>query len=136
MKYYLDTSIWMDFFERRNDQNLPKGIFAKRLLEKIVAENSEIIYSDALEDELFGQGYSWHELQQLLEKFEKVLSRTEATDKQIRRAKNLSSRMDVPLLDAIHALIARDSKAIMITRDNHFRLLKDVIESKKPEELI
>ena len=40
------------------------------------------------------------------------------------------------MLDALHALIARDNKCIMVTRDAHFKKLLDIINPKKPEDII
>lgn len=45
-KFYLDTSIWLDFFENRDEPNLPKGQWANDLLNKIVKDDDLIIYSD------------------------------------------------------------------------------------------
>ena len=44
-KYYLDTSIWLDFLENRNGSNLPKGDWAHKLLDKITENNDKAIYS-------------------------------------------------------------------------------------------
>jgi len=42
----------------------------------------------------------------------------------------------VPFFDALHAVLARDNKAIMVTRDKHFDELLDITKYKKPEEII
>jgi len=45
-KYYLDTSIWLDLFENRNEPNLPKGELAHKLFNKITENNDKLFYSD------------------------------------------------------------------------------------------
>jgi hypothetical protein len=35
-RFYLDTSIWLDFFENRNEPNFSKGTLAKELIKKII----------------------------------------------------------------------------------------------------
>lgn len=35
-----------------------------------------------------------------------------------------------------HVILARDNNAIMVTRDEHFYKLTDIVSVKKPEELI
>ena len=45
-----------------------------------------------------------------------------------------ASKRNIPKNDALHALIARDQKAILITMDNHFKEIKDIIEPHSPKE--
>jgi len=42
----------------------------------------------------------------------------------------------VPKGDAIHALIARNHKAVLVTYDQDFEKLNDIINSKTPRELV
>ena len=135
-RYYLDTSIWLDLFEDRNEQNLPKGKYAERLMNKIVSENCLIVLSDIVKGELIEYGYTERDLIELFKPFEKILIDEEVNDKQLGKAKDLAKKRAIPRLDAVHALIARDAKALMISRDAHFRQLKDVVRCAKPEELI
>ena len=135
-KYYFDTSIWLDFFENRNEPNLPKGDFASVLINKIINENHKIVFSDAIKDEMADLGYNEYEVNNLLGPFDKVIIFVEFTKKQFGKAKDLSAKRDIPLLDALHALIARDNSCIMITRDAHFKRLLDIIKNKKPEDVI
>ncbi|MBI3051505.1 PIN domain-containing protein [Candidatus Woesearchaeota archaeon] len=135
-KYYLDTSIWLDFFENRNEPNLPKGDWAHKLLNKITENNDDVIYSDIVLLELGVGGYQPHEIEKLLEKTKPILIFTESTEKQARKAKDLSSKRNVPKGDALHALIARDNKAILVTLDNHFRKLLDITKAKRPQDII
>jgi predicted nucleic acid-binding protein len=56
--------------------------------------------------------------------------------KQFRKAKDISNKRNIPVFDALHAIIARDNSAVMITRDRHFDKLLDIVRYKKPEEII
>lgn len=135
-KHYLDTSIWLDFFENRNEPNLPKGDWAQKLLNKITENNDKIIYSDIVVLELGVAGYQPHEIEKLFEKIKPILIFVESTEKQARKARDLSSKRDIPKGDALHALIARDNKATLVTLDNHFKKLLDIIKPKRPQDLI
>ena len=55
---------------------------------------------------------------------------------QAKEATILCKKRKVPFGDALHAILARDNKAIMVTRDKHFKKLKDIAEIKKPEDLL
>ena len=57
-------------------------------------------------------------------------------EKKLKEADDLSKEHKISLGDAVHGILARDNNAIMITRDRHFRKLKDKITIKKPEDLI
>ena len=72
-KYYLDTSIWLDFFENRNEPNLPKSDFAHELLDKITKNNDKIIYSDIVIIEFRVVGYQSLEIEKLFEKIKAIL---------------------------------------------------------------
>ncbi|MBI2656904.1 PIN domain-containing protein [Candidatus Woesearchaeota archaeon] len=135
-KYYLDTSIWLDFFENRNEPNLPKGDWAHKLLNKITENNYKAIYSDIVILELGVAGYQPHEIEQLFEKIKPILIFAESTEKQARKAKDLSSKRNVPKGDALHAILARDNKATLVTLDNHFKKLLDITKPKRPQDLI
>ena len=72
-KYYLDTSIWLDFFENRNELNLPKGDWAHKFLDKVTENNNKIIYSDIVILELGVVDYRPHEIERLFEKIKPIL---------------------------------------------------------------
>ena len=65
-----------------------------------------------------------------------ILLFVESTEKQIGLAKDLSFKRNVPKRDALHALIARDNKAILVTFDKHFQMLLDITKPKRPQDLI
>lgn len=135
-KYYFDTSIWLDFFEDRDEPNLPKSQWATDLLNKIVINNDKIVYSDNTIHELIINKYSSYEIDNLFKPFKLILIFVEATEKQVRKAKDLALKRKIPKRDALHALISRDNKAIMITLDRHFQKLLDITKPKKPQDLI
>lgn len=136
MIFYFDTSIWIDFFENRNEPNLPKGDWATALLNKVVEVNAKIIYSDHVLNEMAEAGYSSIECDIMFSKLRSILIFVEATAKQMGKAKDLAIKRNIPKGDALHALIARDNKAILVTIDHHFKELQDIIKPKKPQDLI
>jgi len=58
------------------------------------------------------------------------------TNLQIEETRKISSGRNIPVRDAFHAIIARDSEAILITRDYHFQKMKEIIMPHLPEEFI
>ena len=50
--YYLDTSIWRDYYENRSDKFRPLGEWALRLINKIIKDKDLILYSDFVVEEL------------------------------------------------------------------------------------
>lgn len=134
-RYYLDTSIWLDFFETRDEPHMPKGLWAHELLKCIIQNDSRIIYSDIILLELNSAGYPLEEIEQRLQHLRPVLIFVEATSKQIGKAIDLSQKREIPKGDALHALIARDNKAIMVTLDRHFQKLLDITKLKGPRDI-
>ena len=51
-KFYFDASIWLDFFEERDEPNFPKSQWANNLLNKIIRTDGRIIVSDIVVNEL------------------------------------------------------------------------------------
>jgi len=58
------------------------------------------------------------------------------SESQIKESAILCKKKEVAFGDALHAVLARDNKAIMVTRDKHFIELNHIAEIKKPEDLI
>ena len=135
-RYYFDTSIWLDFFEDRDEPNLPKGEYVKSLIKNIIKENGKIIYSEAIKNEMLVLGYSRNEIENLFLPHKRNLIYIYTNKKQFGKAKDISQKRNLPLFDAFHAILARDNKAILITRDKHFNKLTDICKYKKPEDFI
>lgn len=135
-KFYLDTSIWLDFFENRDEPNLPKGRWAHELLNKITKTDAKVIYSDHNIIELGLAGYSPHEIDGMFKPLKSILIFVESTEKEIGKARDLAAKRKIPKGDALHALIARDNNTTLVTLDHHFKQALDIIRPKRPQDLI
>ena len=130
--YYLDTSIWLDFHEKRGEN----GEHALKLIINIIALNEVILFSDLHIREFKNVGYSLDELSGILQLVKPLnLRRIHVNRNQIAEARRLAVHRNVPAKDALHAVLARDNDAVMFSRDRHFARLRDVVETKRPEEL-
>ncbi|MFH2020418.1 MAG: PIN domain-containing protein [archaeon] len=134
-KYYLDTSIWMDYYEDRKDPSEDIGEYAFKLLCKLLASKSRIIVSSFSLREL-EVAYSLDTIRGLARPFEKQMEKVDVSEEQREEAKKIADVRKVPKGDVLHAILARDNKAILISRDKHFQLLKDICEVAKPEDFI
>lgn len=131
--YYFDTSIWLDYYEKRGKN----GEHAFNLILKIIEEDSIIIYSDLHIRELKGLSYNAEQINDILRIVKSNnLRRVHIDREQDKEAAQLCHQKQVPKGDVLHAILARDNNAIMVSRDQHFERLKHIIEIKKPEELL
>tara|TARA_Y100000310_G_C20137703_1_gene558822 strand:+ start:135 stop:542 length:408 start_codon:yes stop_codon:yes gene_type:complete len=132
-KYYFDTSIWVDFYDKRGYN----GEQAKLLLKKIIMEDKIVIYSDFVVKELKDLGFSDFEIHDMIgiAKPDHV-KRIHITKQQAEEAKRLTKQRDIPFGDALHAVLARDHEAQLVSRDRHFENIKDITIKKIPEDLI
>ena len=135
--YYYDTQIWTDHYLARG----PNGIYGKqafKLIIKIIADDSKIVFSNFNEKELKDIGLSQTEIHSLLSVIKPDhIKRVSVTKEQFEEAKKVSKQRDVPLGDAVHAVVARDHYAQLVSRDEKdFRKLKDITEFKEPKDLV
>lgn len=132
-KYYLDTCIWIDYFEDRSDRFRPLGYWAFCLIRNIVSDKDIVIYSDVVEDELLGF-YSEEKVRSLLSVVpENLFVKVNSTKKQSEEASVVSRKLNIPFNDALNAILARDNDSVLVTRDRHFYEFSNV---KRPEELV
>ena len=134
--YYFDTCIWLDYFEDRVGNGFEKGKAVEKLIKHIIKNNDKILYTPLISDEMRVLNYTIFEIEELFKQFDKILVSVEPANKQLGKSKDLSAKRNIPFADAFHAIVARDNNAILITCDNHFRLLYDIIIARKPEEII
>jgi len=136
LKYYLDTSIWMDLYEdRRGYNNEPLGEFALKLVSFIKVKSLKLILTDLLIQELEAN-YSIEEINGMFKPFEKIIEKVIINPQQREEAKQIALKRNFPPGDVLHAIIARDTKAVLVTRDKHFNQLVDISKYYRPEELI
>jgi len=136
-KFYFDTSIWRDYYENRSDSTKSLGELALQLIKKIIEEDNLVLYSDFVVQELMVK-YSIEEINTILSIIYKLnlLVKVPISKEQAHEAGVLCKKRKLPFGDALHSILARDNKAIMVTRDKHFERLMDIAEFKKPEDLI
>ena len=137
MRFYLDTAIWRDYYEDRQDNLRPLGEFAFQLLKKAKKEKYEILYSDLIVDELkrYIEETLVREMFAIISE-EGLLKKVEIKRSQMIKARELKNRLKIPFGDCLHDILAKDHKAIMVTRDKHFLDIKHLVHVAKPEELI
>src|SRR3989344_2462425 len=135
-KYYIDTSIWMDLLEDRKGYNdEPLGDYALKLFAMIKAKKHQLVVSDLLIREL-ESNYSVEEINGMILPFQKIIEKIFVTKEQRDEAKKIAEERDLPPGDVLHAILARDNNFIMVTRDKHFKELRDITKHYKPEEII
>ncbi|MBS3122813.1 PIN domain-containing protein [Candidatus Woesearchaeota archaeon] len=136
-RFYLDTCIWRDYYENRSDNFRPLGEWALFLINKINDNKEIILYSSFVIDEL-NKHYDEKKIVNMFEPFQNkgLLIKVDILKYQVVEAKKLSLFRNIPFGDALHAIIARDNKAIFITRDKHALELLDIVIVKKPEDLL
>jgi predicted nucleic acid-binding protein len=132
-KYYFDTSIWLDYYLKRASN----GKIALKLILKIIDENGVIVYSDFILKEFKRLGFTTNEINSILRIAKPDhIKGIHLNKEQLSEAAKLSKQRDIPLGDCIHALLARDNELQLVSRDHHFTRLKDIADTKLPEDLI
>lgn len=136
-RYYFDTSIWRDYYEDRSDNLRPLGEFALQLIKNIIRTGGFILYSEGIVEELQIK-YSNEDIIKIFEiaSINGALLKVNTSLFQKREAARLCKVRNIAFGDALHAILARDNDAIMVARDNHFFELMNLVEVRKPEELI
>ncbi len=135
-KFYVDTSVWLDFALGRSDGVRPLGELAFQFFKKCIRERWLVLYSDVTIVELC-------KCIKPLEVEEKcfrvmldanLLSKASLSKEEPAEAENISKRYKVPFADALHAVIARDNSATIVSRDAHFDRLSDIVSVVFPED--
>ena len=130
---YLDTSIWLDIYEKRGND----GEHALNLIIKMINKDSKIAYSDLNIKEFKHLGYTQDEVNFILSIAKpNNIKHIHIYRWQIEEARKLARQRDIPNKDALHAILARDNNLQLITRDLHFEKLRDITKAGKPEDFI
>ncbi len=132
-EFYYDTSIWIDFHEKRG----MNGELALKLILKVINENLKIAYSDLNVKEFKNLGYTQDEINSMLSIVKPDnIKHIHIHREQMEEATKLARQRDLPKKDTLHAILARDNNLQLIATDPHFENLRDITIAKKPEEFI
>ena len=136
-KYYIDACIWRDLHENREDKFRPLGEWAFELFRMIRETKSKALYSDLVIKEL-SISYDREKIKELFKVVEEdgFLEKVEIKKSQIQETIGLKREKRLPFNDLLHAILARDNNAIMVTRDKHFEEFEFIVTIRKPEDLI
>ncbi|HII72129.1 TPA: type II toxin-antitoxin system VapC family toxin [Candidatus Woesearchaeota archaeon] len=138
MKYYIDTCVWLDHLENRSGPGgRPLGSHATRLILEIVRKKDTIIFSDLNQNELKNK-ISAQDIDSAIEilKAMQALETVIVKQESYKEGQKLAKERNVPLGDAVHALIAKENNATLITQDRDFERLRDITKIMKPEDVI
>ena len=136
--YYLDTCIWRDFYEDRYDPNgKPLGRYAAEFILRLLGKGDLIFFSDLTVKEL-SIGLNRHEIERMFAFLFCTgnLVYVQVMEHEYSESLPEAKRRNIPASDVLHAIIARNHGAVLVTRDNHFKKVRDIAMVKKPEELI
>ena len=132
-KIYLDTNIYLDYFENRHDNIRPLGFFAYNLIRKCIEGEFKLIMSDWVIEE-FGKIGDPRKIDDLIKTLKKhgslILVKSNPRDL-------LKSRKCRNWTDALHALLAIKSDAdYFVTRNiKDFLDFQDSINIIFPENI-
>ena len=137
--FYLDTCIWRDFYESRFSKGgAPLGGYASSLFMNIMKKKGIVLFSDALIREL-GIDYDEKEINDMLGVLfaNNALVRLNIAKEEHLEAKKLSCERNLPYIDCLIAVQARNNSAVLVTQDSHFfEKLSDITRPVRPQEVI
>ncbi len=134
-RFYLDTCIWRDLLEDRKSGFSFLGENAFQFLRKCREFNCSVLCSDLVLDEL-GAYFTEEEVSSLLEPFLDLIEFIDYTKEETFEVPLILNKFkEIHFADVLHAIVARDNNAILVTRDKHFELLSGIVISLKPEEV-
>jgi predicted nucleic acid-binding protein len=134
MKFYLDTNIWLDYFQNRSSGLLPIGEFAFIFLKKAIELDIPIYYSDLILDELSRVSKN-HSKNEIIQATNKKAIFIKTTNQDLIVAKQINKLKKIHFADALHIAIAKRLDATIISRDKHFYSI-DLTDVYLPEEVI
>ena len=95
-----------------------------------------IIFSNLNILELRNLGYSFDEISNMISILKDRIRRAYISNEEKELAKKIALKKNIPEGDVLHAVLARNNEAILISNDLHFVKIKDIIEVRNPEEII
>ena len=119
--------------DERGDKIRPLGEFAFQFLQKCKEHKCIVLYSEPVLFEL--KDLPKQRVEEIFSSFGEMLVQATVSKGQVVEAKRISKERNIPFNDVFHAVIVRDNKTMVITRDKHFEELLDIAESRTPEEV-
>lgn len=137
-RFIVDTCIFRDFYENRKGYiGETLGQFASEFFAKVIARKCTILFSDELIREL-AIYYDMSDVNDMLNFFfaTNVLVRIEVKIEERLEANKLSHERNLPMIDCLNAILARNYHAILISQDRHIlKDLKDITKSARPQDI-
>ena len=124
-KYLLDTCIWRDHYQNRfGPKGRPLGDYASKLIMKIMKNKDLLLFSEALVWELTKE-YTKEEINNMLSFLfiSGILFMINITKNEHKEAKKLSQKRNLPFVDCLNAIQARNHNAIMVSQDKHLLII-------------
>ena len=129
--------MWRDHYENRHGYGgRPLGGYATALFIKLFSRKDEVLFSEFVVKELLKK-YDRNSVNNMfgILSMASILKRVEIREKDTFEARNISYRRNLPVNDVLHAILARNNNAILVSQDKHFQLLKDIANVKRPDEI-
>lgn len=134
MKYYIDTCIWIDYWENRTDNLRPLGEFAFNFFSKL--EDGDIVYYSYLTIKELRNKYSDETITKIFSIVDEYrLIYLESDANHFKMAEAIARTGLAHKSDALHVVLAKEFGAKLITRDTQI-LLSGLVEAFAPEDLI
>ncbi len=135
---YLDTNIYIDYFENRTDKFRPLGEFAYQIFQRTLSCEFRIVFSSLILNELEHNIKNERIMDLLVEledknKIIRIIPKRE--EREI--ARKIVKERNTPFNDTLHALIAKNNGSdYFITRNTKdFLELQDFVKILLPEHL-
>lgn len=137
-KYWFDTCTWRDFYEDRFSKvGNPLGQYATNAFMKVMKNKDLILFSESLVREL-KRDYNEKDINDMLNVLflSRILISIPITKEEHLEAKSLFQKRNLPYIDCLNAVQARNNKAIMVSQDPHLtKDLIDIVKVIKPQFL-
>jgi len=135
---YLDTNIYLDYLESREDRLRPLGEFAFRLLQRTLKCEFKIVISGLVIEEL-ERHINSDRIKGILNDLKEMnkLIRIEVLSEYKEKARELIKNKNTHIDDALHVVLAQKAGAkILVTRNvEHFIDFQDIINIQYPESI-
>lgn len=118
---------------------IPASHYAEELLRKAAREGWTVVVSDLVKEEVFDKKVLPSDLDAKISELRigGIIEEVEVEEKDDALAGRLRRERGLHLSDALHATLAIRTKSVIVTRNiKHFKLVEDLVEVRKPEELL